>query len=159
MRDSKELTRDLDDLIQQKGMVLTRPFTTYRGVTNPEKAEFSDNLIRGIQHGFLSTGVSPRASASLPTSEVLSIHDWERRRPKLLKINVPTGTRFLPNPQTQSSRFRGENEIVFPRGMHLDTEMTPESLLKFYGIGGKSGMENFNYSMPVHRSRISHREK
>lgn len=154
--DYADVIFDLDDIIQQKGITLAKPFITYRGVKNSD-SEYYDNLVRGIQHGFLSTGLSPRASASLPTSEVLALHDWGQKHPKLLKIKVPAGTKFIPNPQELRSRFRGENEILFPRGMHLDTKMRPESLMRFYGIKGKSGMENFNYFMPVHRSRLSYR--
>ena len=157
-KDTKSMVRDLDDLIQQKGITLVRPFTTYRGVINPEEADsYYRGIISGRQHGFLSTSLSPRAAASLPTSEVLGKHDWIPRYPKLLKISVKPGTRFIPNPQQSNSRFYGENELLFPRGMHLDTEESPSSHLRFFTRDRHSGFETTTHRMPVYRSRISHR--
>lgn len=159
----KDTVRELDDLIAQKGISLVRPFTTYRGVVNPSDWEDRmvlpdehKKIISGRQHGYISTSISPRAAASLPTSEVLAKQDWVKRFPRLLKIRVAPGTRFLPNPQQTSSRFRGENEILFPRGMHLDTEETPSRHMRFYTRDKHSGFETTTHSMPVHRSRLSH---
>ena len=117
-RSKSALISGLDSLIHKKGLVLPHDLIVYRSV--PKEIQ------SGVDHGYISTSISPQFTASWGNMSSYGTNPppagYTPLAPtnKIIQLRVPRGTKFLPIHHSTRSFMTGENELLFPRGMHME---------------------------------------
>jgi len=119
--DAKKFFRNMDNVIENKGLVLDKDIVVYR--KGYEKFDNGENEF--IRRGYTSTSAKSRINKNTPGGMKLGSNEFE--------IIVPKGTKFLPIKNLVDNDIKSQNEIILPRN------------LKFTLVENKSNEGGWNY--------------
>lgn len=139
--------KGLDQLIRKRGITLPHDLTVYRSLPI--------NVQSGVEHGFLSTSLNPQFAAGWGI-DPYTMGITKKAQNKILQLTVPKGTKFLPIHQTEKSFMSGENELLFPRGMHIDIgdKFRDIKVISRPEYTERKDLET-SYMVPLHKGRLT----
>lgn len=129
---------NLSRFINKHGVSVDHPMIVYRGFSDPK---IQNRQV--IQHPLgLSTTLRPQIAKNFASTAV--------HTPTILKIHVPAGTKFMPDPE---NRYR-EDELTFAPGAKLHMVNKPEILTMPWNVLHRStGTGDYNHD----KSRVPFR--
>ena len=123
------IPKDVDDLtshFNKHAITLDKPLTVYRGIS--VDPDYWEDILQKSREGryfidpaFMSTTLN---KYMIPKHLRGSMHS--RTVPKILQINIPANTRFLPN-TVELPFIRGENELILGRDTPLEIKPSDRS--------------------------------
>lgn len=147
---TKEQIDALDRLFDKHGKAIDRPMTVYRTIQNADPDVWKDVLKRSRQgEGF----IDPAFLSTTTNKHFAAKHGFNMPNTKILQIQVPPNTKFLPNPWS-IKQFTGEDEVLFGRNTHMNIDPEPRSVNLHSAVETPTRSLRTRDTVDIHRASI-----